>query len=85
MVIHCFTIRRLSDIKLQELILSLRNRHVHKCDLEHVCNTLEIHIELIPLRNDGETNRVEHDGKEYDENTIWAWLKDIISQMVIQN
>ena len=56
----------LSDVKLQELILSLRNRHIHKCDLENVCNTLEIHIELISLRNDGETNRVEHYGKEYD-------------------
>ena len=41
----------LSDIKLQELILSLRNRHIHKCDLENVCNTLEIHIELISLRS----------------------------------
>ena len=57
----------LSNIKLQELILSLRNRHVHKCDLENVCNTLEIFIELISLKNDGETNRVEHHGKEYDE------------------
>ena len=69
----------LSDVKLQELILSLRNRHIHKCDLENVCNTLEIHIELISLRNDGETNRVEHYGKDFDENTIWVWLKDIIS------
>ena len=55
----------LSDIKLQELVLSLRNRHIQKCDLKNVCNTLEIHIELISLRNDGETNRVEHYGKEY--------------------
>jgi len=45
----------------------LRNRHIHKCDLENVCNTLEIHIELISLRNDGETNRVEHYGKDFDE------------------
>jgi hypothetical protein len=56
----------LSDVKLQELILSSRNRHIHKCDLENVCNTLEIHIELISLRNDGETNRVEHYGKDFD-------------------
>ena len=41
----------LSDVKLQELILSLRNRHIHKCDLENDCKTLETHIELIPLRN----------------------------------
>ena len=57
----------LSNVKLQELILSLRNRHIHKCDLENVCKTLEIHIELISLRNDGETNRVEHYGKVFDE------------------
>ena len=55
----------LSDVKLQELILSLRNRHIHKCDLENVCNTLGIHIELIPLRSNGE-NRVEHYGKDFD-------------------
>ena len=34
----------LSDIELQELMLSLRNRHIHKCDLENVCNTMETHI-----------------------------------------
>ena len=52
----------LSDIELQELVLSLRNRHIHKCDLDNVCNTLEIHIELISLISNGET-RVEHYGK----------------------
>ena len=45
----------------------MRNRHIHKCDLSNVCDTLEIHIELISLRNDGETNRVEHYGKDFDE------------------
>ena len=60
----------LSYIKLQELILTLRSRHIHKCDLPNLCNTLEIHIELISLRSDGGTNRVELYGKEYDENTI---------------
>ena len=40
----------LSDAKLQELILTLRNRHIHKCDLENVCKTLEIHIELISIK-----------------------------------
>ena len=49
----------LSDIKLQELILTLRNRTIHKCDLSNVCNVLEINIELISLRDDG-TNRVQH-------------------------
>ena len=68
----------LSDVKLQELILSLRNRHIHKCDLENVCNTLEIHIELISLRSNGE-NRIEHYVKDFGENTIWVRLKVIIS------
>ena len=44
-------------------MISLRNCHVHKCDLENVCNTLETHIELIPLRSNG-GNRVEHYGKD---------------------
>ena len=56
----------LSDVKLQELILSLRNRHIHKCDLENVCKTLEIHIELISIKADG-LSRIEHYGKDFDE------------------
>ena len=56
----------LSDIKLQELILTLRNRTIHKCDLSNVSDTLEIHIELISLKSDGES-RVEHYGKDFDE------------------
>ena len=36
------------------------NRHVHKCDLPNVCNTLEIDIELIPIRTDGKKSDVEH-------------------------
>ena len=31
-----------------------------------MCNTLKTHIELIPLRSNGE-NRVEHYGKDFDE------------------
>ena len=31
----------LSNIKLQHLILTLRNRTIHKCDLTNVCNALE--------------------------------------------
>ena len=61
----------LSDIKLQELILTLRNRHVHKCDLSNVCNTLEINIELISIRPDGKKSDVDHYPQspytEYDE------------------
>ena len=49
----------LSDIKLQQLILTLRNRTIHKCDLSNVCNALEINIELASLRDDG-TYRVQH-------------------------
>ena len=50
----------LSDIKLQELILTLRNRHIHKCDLSNLCNTLEINIELISIRIDGKKSDVDH-------------------------
>ena len=56
----------LSDIKLQQLILTLRNRTIHKCDLENVCNVLEIHIELISLSSNG-GNRVEHYGTYFGE------------------
>ena len=52
----------LSDIKLQELKLTLRNRTTHKCDLSNVSDTLEIHIEVISLKRDG-GSRVEHYGK----------------------
>ena len=73
----------LSDAKLQELILTLKNRHIHTYDLFNLCNTLEINIELIPIRTDGKKSDVEHYLQsphiEYDGNTIWAWLKDIIS------
>ena len=64
----------LSYIKLQELILTLRNRHIHKCDLSNLCNTLEINIKLISIRNDGKKSDVDHYPQsppiEYDENTI---------------
>ena len=53
-------------IKVQGLILSLRNRHIHKCDLENVCNTLETHIELISVKTDG-PSRIEHYGEDFDE------------------
>ena len=32
-----------------------------------VCDTLEIHIELISLRSDEGTNRVEHYGTDFDK------------------
>ena len=44
----------------------MKNRTIYKCDLSKVCDALEIHIELISLRNDG-SNRVEHYGKDYVE------------------
>ena len=49
----------LSDVKLQPLIVTSRNRTIHTCDLNSVCNVLEINIELISLRDDG-ANRVQH-------------------------
>ena len=33
----------LSDIKIQQLILTLQHRTIHECDLENVCNVLEFH------------------------------------------
>ena len=73
----------LSDIKLQDLVLSLRNRHVHECDLFNLCNTLEINIEVISIRNDGKKSDVDHCPQsphiEYYENTVWVWLKGMVS------
>ena len=45
----------LSYIQLQELILTLRNRPTHKCDLFNVCNTLEINIEVVSIRTGGKS------------------------------
>ena len=59
----------LSDIKLQEVILSLRKRTIHKCDLSNVCDTLEIRIELISIKNDG-LSRIEHYDEDFGENVI---------------
>ena len=50
----------LAYIKLQHLILTLRNRTNHKCDLTNVCNVLEINIELISLKSENGNSRVEH-------------------------
>ena len=50
----------LSDIKLQNRILPLRNRTIHKCDLSNVCNALEINSELISLKDEDGNSRVEH-------------------------
>ena len=47
-------------------MLSLRNRHIHKCDLENVYNTLKIHIGLISIKTDGLPS-IEHYGKDFDE------------------
>ena len=48
-----------------------------------MCSALETNIELISIRTDGKKSGVEHCPEsphiDYDENTIWAWLKDIIS------
>ena len=50
----------LSDLKLQHLILTLRNRTIHKCDLTTLCNVLEINFELISLKNEDGNIRMEH-------------------------
>ena len=51
----------LSEIKLQHVILTLRNRTLHKCDLTNVCNAaLEINIELSSLKDDDGNSRIEH-------------------------
>ena len=60
-----------SDIKLQELILTLRNRHIHECDVFNLCNTLEINIVLISSRHDATKSDDDHYPQsphiEYDE------------------
>ena len=64
----------LSDVKLQQLVLTVRNRTICTCDLSNVCNVLEINIEISSLRNDNEKSRVEHYPQypfvEYDEHII---------------
>ena len=65
----------LPDVELQQLILTLRNRTIHKCDLIHVCDVLEIQIEIIAIRNDGH-NRVEHYGKKYEEKYYLGLVKN---------
>ena len=47
-------------IKLQHLVLTLRNRTIHKCDLTNVCNVLEINIELTSLTDAEVKSRTEH-------------------------
>ena len=50
----------LSYIKLQHLILTLRDRTIHTCELANVCNALEINIDLISLKGEEVKSRVEH-------------------------
>ena len=72
----------MSDIKLQQLILTLRNRTIHKCDLKNVCDALQINIELNSIRND-EIRRVEHYGKEYNEKYSLGLIKTITLLMIL--
>ena len=64
---------------MQELILTLRNRHIHKCDLSNLCNTLEINIEFGSIRNDGKKSDVDHCPQsphiEYDETCNLGLVK----------
>ena len=50
----------LSYFELQELTLPLRNHHILRCDLLNLCNTLEINIEFISIRNDGKKSGADH-------------------------
>ena len=69
----------LSDTKLQELILTLRNRHIHKYVVSNVCNALEINIERMSIRTDGKKSDVEHYPQspyiEYDEKYSLGLVK----------
>ena len=60
------------------MILALRNRTIHKCGLPGVCNTQEINIELISIKNDGKKND-EHYPKspriEYNETYKIGFVK----------
>ena len=49
-----------SDINLQHLLLTLRNRTIHKCDVSNVCTALDTTVELISLKDEDGINRVEH-------------------------
>ena len=42
----------LPNIKLQHLMLTLRNRTIHECGLANVCNALEIDTEPISLKGE---------------------------------
>ena len=64
----------LSYVKLQQLILTLRNRTIHICDLNKVCDTITIKIKLTTLRNDG-THRIENYGKDYTEQYDLGLIK----------
>ena len=57
----------LHNIKLQHVILTLRNRTIHKCDLTNVCNALEINVELISLKDEDGNSRVEHHPSPYTD------------------
>ena len=47
-------------LNYKEFLLTLRNRHIHKCGLSNLCNTLETNIELNSTRNDGKKSDVDH-------------------------
>ena len=54
--------------------INIKNLTIHKCDLSNVCDTLEIHIELISIKNDG-LSRIEHYGKDVDEKCNLGLIK----------
>ena len=62
----------LNYIKVQQLILTIKNRTIHKCDSFEFCNELETNIELISSKHANVERRIEHYPMhphiEYDEN-----------------
>ena len=50
----------LSCIKLQHLIVTLRNTTIHNCDITNVCNVLETNVELTSLNDAEVKSRTEH-------------------------
>ena len=74
MSLSCFTSKRLIIYQITGININIKNLTIHKCDLSNVCDTLEIHIELISIENGG-LSRIEHYGKDFDEKYKLGLIK----------
>ena len=74
MSLPCFKSKGVTRYSITTKILKLRSKAIHTCDLEKVCNVLEIRIELIPIKNDG-LSRIEHYGKGFGETCNLGLVK----------